>query len=463
MGFYKDINKNLAFLREYMARASDCKLRRIYSGNTECAVVFTETAVSQQLLEQNVIARLMHMAVRDKDLDQVRRSATSAGQITVLSSLDQAPAELAGGMTLLFVDGVAGCLSVDVRKLPSRSVEEPAIDKTILGARDGFTESVGENLGLIRKRIRSELLGVRTVFAGSGKTKCYLLWMDDDMLPLVEKLTKTIEKLDGGLCLTVRDILPAVSPRSVFPTQKVTERPDTVCSLLPKGRVVLLMDGQPVAVCFPTTLWELFESPNDASIASTLARAMTLLRFIGALLCITLPGLYVALLNYNRALLPPEVTALVIEAESKIALSLLPEVLITWVLVALIFQVGVALPSTVGGTIGIFGSIVLGQALVTAGVASEMTLLVVITSSVSGYSVPNYPLNIALRHVSLIVLLFSAALGLIGTGLALVALFARLLALTSASYPYLPIRAKRGCITADELALKMSKRTGSRR
>ena len=51
MGFYKDINKNLAFLREYMARASDCKLRRIYSGNTECAVVFTETTVSQQLLE----------------------------------------------------------------------------------------------------------------------------------------------------------------------------------------------------------------------------------------------------------------------------------------------------------------------------------------------------------------------------------------------------------------------------
>lgn len=65
MGFYKDINKNLAFLREYMARASDCKLRRIYSGNTECAVVFTETTVSQQLLEQNVIARLMHTAVRD--------------------------------------------------------------------------------------------------------------------------------------------------------------------------------------------------------------------------------------------------------------------------------------------------------------------------------------------------------------------------------------------------------------
>ena len=51
MGFYKDINKNLAFLREYMSRASDCKLRRIYSGNTECAVVFTETTVSQQLLE----------------------------------------------------------------------------------------------------------------------------------------------------------------------------------------------------------------------------------------------------------------------------------------------------------------------------------------------------------------------------------------------------------------------------
>ena len=103
-----------------------------------------------------------------------------------------------------------------------------------------------------------------------------------------------------------------------------------------------------------------------------------------------------------------------------------------------------------GGTIGIFGSLVLGQALVNANITSELTLLVVITSAVSGYAVPNYPLSTALGPVSLFVLLLSAAFGLPGTGLAVTAVLARILSLTSGSRPF-PLAKQRGFITAAEL------------
>ena len=433
-----------------MSLNGDCKVRRVFSGETECAVVFLESTVSQQLLEENVLARLMQLAVRTDSLSLARKSATSGGQITALNSLSECASQLSGGMTLLFIDGVAGCLSVDIRSLPSRSTEEPSLDKTILGARDGFTESVVDNLGLIRKRIRSENLCAKTVFVGSGKAKCFILYMCGQEDGSVLRLEKALKRLDGKLFLTVGDILPVLGPRSIFPTQKITERPDTACSLLSKGRLVLLMDGQPAAVCLPVSLSELFESPNDAAISPPLGKMSKLLRYIGALLCITLPGLYVALLNFHRAVLPAEMTALVIESESLAALPLLPEVLVAWLLVALIFQVGIALPTTVGGTIGIFGSIVLGQALVNANIASELTLLVVITSVVSGYAVPNYPLSTALGPVSLFVLLLSAAFGLPGTGLAVTAVLARILSLTSGSRPF-PLAKQRGFITAAEL------------
>ena len=101
-----------------MSLNGDCKVRRVFSGETECAVVFLESTVSQQLLEENVLARLMQLAVRTDSLSLARKSATSGGQITALNSLSECASQLSGGMTLLFIDGVAGCLSVDIRCLP---------------------------------------------------------------------------------------------------------------------------------------------------------------------------------------------------------------------------------------------------------------------------------------------------------------------------------------------------------
>ena len=46
---------------------------------------------------------------------------------------------------------------VDTRRYPNRSVEEPETEKSVRGSKDGFNESILTCVGLIRRRIRTNL------------------------------------------------------------------------------------------------------------------------------------------------------------------------------------------------------------------------------------------------------------------------------------------------------------------
>ena len=44
---------------------------------------------------------------------------------------------------------------MDTKNYPNRSIEEPDTEKSVRGAKDGFNESILNNTGLIRRRIKS--------------------------------------------------------------------------------------------------------------------------------------------------------------------------------------------------------------------------------------------------------------------------------------------------------------------
>ena len=69
---------------------------------------------------------------------------------------------------------------VDARTYPSRSVGEPQNDRVMLGARDGFIESLIFNTALIRRRIRDTALTMKHFTVGSvSKTDVVLCYMSD--------------------------------------------------------------------------------------------------------------------------------------------------------------------------------------------------------------------------------------------------------------------------------------------
>ena len=58
------------------------------------------------------------------------------------------------GYTLLFVDGFSEAMILDMRSYPTRSPEEPDLEKVTRGSRDGLVETIVFNTALVRRRVR---------------------------------------------------------------------------------------------------------------------------------------------------------------------------------------------------------------------------------------------------------------------------------------------------------------------
>ena len=160
------LEKKLRQLQPYLEQNQDMKMRRI-AGKPQCsAVIFLEGMTDQQLLEQDVIRYLL-LAENIRDIREALSSAMLSAQQTPVYTLSEMTEALSSGLTLVLIDGVRGALALDLRDSASRSVGEPVLDKTILGARDGFVESVNTNVSLIRRRLRSNELCMKELNLGS--------------------------------------------------------------------------------------------------------------------------------------------------------------------------------------------------------------------------------------------------------------------------------------------------------
>lgn len=59
------------------------------------------------------------------------------------------------GNVAIFVDDDTNAILSEVRNYPTRGIEEPDGEKVVRGSRDGFTENIATNIGLIRRRVKS--------------------------------------------------------------------------------------------------------------------------------------------------------------------------------------------------------------------------------------------------------------------------------------------------------------------
>lgn len=458
----KNIEKNIAFFQPYVDQNADLSLRRVVINNqskTKCAVMFLEGVTDQQLIEQDMLRSLLETYCQAKDIGEVMRTGTASSQQIALDTLEEGLQMLFSGFTLLLIDGANKLIAVDMHGGASRSVEESSLDKTILGARDGFVENIVPNVALIRRRLRTSQLVVLNINIGAQtNTRTAIIYMKDRCDPKLPELIKSrLENAHIEQVLTIGDIRPIISDQnSVFPTVKAVERPDTVCSLLIKGKVAVICDQQPIALVSPASFKEMFESPNDAAIGKPLGSILQWIRMAGFLIAISLPGIYISLLNFSRSLLPGELTGMLTAAESMVPIPLTLEVIIVDLLVLLTFEVGISLPTVLGGTIGIFGSIILGQALVNSQFTSEATLLVVIIAAMSGYIISNYPLANSVRLLRYGVIIMASIFGLFGVSIALLFVLCRLNELSTLGSPYVffPARGdrrrKKGAVRIDQ-------------
>lgn len=108
-------------------------------------------------------------------------------------------------------------------------------------------------------------------------------------------------------------------------------------------------------------------------------------------------------------------------------------------------EAGVRLPAPVGQTVGIVGGIVIGQAVVQAGLISNVMVIVVAFTAISSFIIPNQDMMAAVRIMRFMMMILASWFGFVGLVIGMMSFIIRLITLNSLgnsySTPIAPFRA----------------------
>jgi spore germination protein len=180
-----------------------------------------------------------------------------------------------------------------------------------------------------------------------------------------------------------------------------------------------------------------FQASDDTYSRWEVATMIRILRFLGAFITVALPGLYIAVVNYQPELLSSALALSFAAAREGVPFSVLFEVILMEFAFEMLLEAGIRLPGPMGSTLGIVGGLVIGDAAVSANLVSPMVVIIIAMTAISAFTVPNESFAAAFRVVRYLIIILSAFLGLYGFVLGLMILLIHLAGLKSFGIPYL--------------------------
>ncbi|MHB1682852.1 MAG: spore germination protein [Bacilli bacterium] len=370
------------------------------------------------------------------------RDHLSAPDVAVTQTWERAEEALFGGQALLFLDGYEGALTVDKTKKPERTPDDPPIETSIRGPRDGLVENIVDNVALIRKRLPTSHLCCEYFFIGRrSHTRIALLYMQDVARPsLVDAIRHRLSADTDMDELTESSHLEELLEDrafTLFPTFDSTQRADKSAAVLSEGRVVLVTDNLPTALIAPATLLQLLQSVDDYQDRFPFATMTRILRWTGLFVALVLPSIYVASTEYHQDTLPVFLLLSLVSAHRGVPFPTPIEAFMMLGIFELFREAGLRLPRAAGQTVGIIGTVVVGDAAVRAGLASTGMLVVMGITAVSTFTIPNFTLSNAVSLLRFLFLFMASVFGDIGIVLGIVLLVAHWAGLRSFGVSYL--------------------------
>ncbi|MBQ4264747.1 MAG: spore germination protein [Clostridia bacterium] len=425
---------------------ADVLSRRLRSGAFESAVIAIDGMVSSQRIDENILKPCMDLpkAAGEDVPPEERVSFLMAHAVSILPmkikyNIDEILSDILSGQCALLCEGCSTACVMDVRGFEKRTIGKPEVEQVVLGPHESFSESIRTNITLIRRIVQREELITEFVTAGGAmKTRCALLYLrgtaDEHM---AEKIRARLERCQYDFALTTGEVEQLIEdhPWALVPSSVRTERPDRAASFLAEGQIVVLTDGSPDVLGTPATLFHQLHTPDDASMRWQYGTYLRIVRIIGLLIHVFLPGLYLAVLRFHQELLSPMLLTSVYETGARVPLPAFLEALLMTLAFDLINEAGLRAPGAMGNALGIVSGLILGQSAVSADIVSPLLLIVIAASGLGGFCIPNYALSIGLKIVQLFFLCAGAAGGLYAISLLLLVLLCALCRMTSAGSP----------------------------
>ena len=410
----------------------------------ECVLIYADNMAKRDFLTDFIVRPLMTSSLpKELDghelLDFIMEQVIPADSVHTTSSYRKLADVVVRGVGVVLVEGCNVGLMVEAQGWEKRAVSEPQSEIVVRGPRQGFTEDLGVNISLVRRKLTTPKLKTKYMYVGlQTETKIALMYLESiASQDLVEEVTQRIERieidgvLESGYIEELIQDLP-LSP-SMYPDSKT--RPDKVAAKLLEGRVAVLVDGTPFALTMPFLFVEVFQANEDYYRHWLLASFHRIIRYIAFLLTTSTPGLYLALVAHHPQLLPMNLAVSIAAARKNVPFPAMVEVVIMGLVFEILREGGVRLPRSVGQAISIVGAIVLGDAAVSASLVSAPMIIVVGLTGVAGFVVAQ--LNDVAVIVRLGLVVLGGVLGVYGFLIGIMGLVLHLASMKSFDVPYL--------------------------
>lgn len=441
----KSYAQNIEILKNIFDNVSDVKFRQFYIKNNEAILVYIDTMVDKNLINDSVLRPLMFTGEDCNQIDQyiledLAMQSLTVSEVKKTRSLKNVLDAILEGDGLLLVKGVEPAFLLNMKSWQGRGISKPTNEVTTYGPQEAFVENIQTNISMIRKRIRDPLLKVRYKSIGRrGKSKLAMLYIEDIANDeIVHKIEERLDGIDIDYAMDVGMFEGLISENqwTPFPQLMRTERPDRITAGLMEGQVALFLENTPYVYLAPAILINFFQSSEDYYNNYLISSFIRSLRFVAAAIVIFLPPIYISLTAFHHELLPVELIIPIALARSKIPFPSIIEAFIMEAILEIIREAGARLPGPIGQTISIVGGLVIGDAAVRANLVSSPMVIVVAVTAIASFTIPVSAMSVPFRLIRFAIMLLAATLSVYGIILGFLFMLIHVISLESFDVPY---------------------------
>ncbi|MBU3114240.1 spore germination protein [Clostridium lacusfryxellense] len=410
------------------------------------AIIYIDGLVDKNIINRDILNPLMIEIRGSITLNSETPSLLCSSYITadcsvIKGNTQEVYREIKNGNTLFVIENIDDYVIIDTSGGKIREITDPDNEASLRGARDGFVENLEVNISLIRRKIKDSNLSIEKLVVGRRtQTDLALVYIKDLVnTEALDELRKRISVIDVDSIVGIGALMELVdeNPTSIFPMNLTTERGDRVTANIMEGRIALILNGSSFVVTTPSVFVEFFHTVEDYNERTIPANFIRLLRVLSFFLVISLPSMYLTLIKYNAELIPVEFVVPVVQSRIEISLSPFMEILILEILMEILREGGLRLPTKIAQTLSIVGGIIIGNAAVESKMVSPTTLLVIGITVIASFVIPTVDMSIAMRLLRFPMLFLTNSMGMMGIATGYTLLIIHLCSLENFGVPYM--------------------------
>ncbi|MFD3155470.1 spore germination protein [Haloimpatiens sp. FM7330] len=430
-----------------------CNNKKIY-------VLYISQITDRERVSSDIIKPILQYSCEENlTIDIISKSVIYMDDIDIDNDENKIEDYILKGKSIIIIDDEDEYIIANTYKVEKRGIEGPQIQNLLRGPRDAFTENFETNLSLIRYRIKDSSLRIDTYSIGERtKTSIAVVYLKDVTNPrYVNEIEKRLKKIktDGIFESGYIEKFIFKDNYGIFPRAGMVERSDAACANLLKGKICIIIEGSNFGLVVPQNFGEFLDAGDNHYENTYVSVISKVLRIIALGMSLVLSSLYVALVSFNPDVLPGTYIVVLASSRVTVPVNALLEVTLMEVVTDILKESSIRLPKPIGPAISIVGTIVIGQAAVSAGVVSSLTVIIISLSTMTSFAAPDYTITSPISLLKYVLIFITGVFGLFGFVIGFTFIVINVTSIESLEVPYtapiapLNLKDLKNCILSD--------------